>query len=687
MDTYFAALPLFSPVLAREIMSRVDRFYAALPGLRPYQRARRNRQLYYGLPSEASPFDVGVVGEGGEQGELSQVHINRFGHLGRRILAQTVQDDFGWQPVASSGDTEAQEETSVARSLLEHEKRASKLHRVLRTAMESALLDGESWFCVRWDVAAGPKYDVSPDSGAPIHEGRLRVTNHSFFRVVVNTSKHNAAHSWIILTEFVNRWDLATRYPAHAERILRAGPDHRLILDWQRTARGWAEGSDDREEVPVYTFLHKPTPACPEGRETVVVDADTVLFDGPSVYGPELPAYRLAPEDMLDTPWSSSPLTDLSALQSVYNMLMSTAVTNNANNGVPMIGIPREANISRMALEGATILEFEGQRGPEAINLVNTAPETYKLAQLIAEEMVTLSGNNAVSMGGEIPQLSGAAMALLDSKSLQFATPWIAAYRDAVENLGTAILDRYKRFAKAPRALEVTVGKARRYMLRDFTGRALGDVSRVTVESRSALLDTAAGKMDLAEKLLAIPGALGDPEKAARALVQVYRTGNLDPLLKDGEAEDLLISRENDALSRGEDVPVLLSDPHALHIKHHRSVVASMEARNDPAIVAAHAAHEQAHIDALRQTDPGLLAVLGQTPIPPEMPPPGEVPPGMEGMESLPGGAALPEGPEGGPLAPAMAQQPPGAPELPNMPRMPTNPATGEPAPLPPVAV
>lgn len=683
MDTYFAALPLFSPVLSREIMARVDRFYMALPGLRPYQRARRNRQLYYGLPSEASPFDVGVVGEGGEQGELSQVHINRFGHLGRRILAQTVQDDFGWQPVASSGDTEAQEETSVARSLLEHEKRHSKLHRVLRTAMEGALLDGESWYCVRWDVAAGPKYDVNPDTGTAIHEGRLRVTNHSFFRVVVNTSKHNAVHTWVILTEFVNRWDLAARYPAHAERILSVGPDHRLILDWQRTARGWVDGTDEREEVPVYTFLHKPTPACPEGRETVVVDADTVLFDGPSVYGPELPAFRLAPEDMLDTPWSSTPLTDLSALQAVYNMLMSTAVTNNANNGVPMIGIPREANISRMALEGATILEFEGQRGPEAINLVNTAPETYKLAGLIAEEMVTLSGNNAVSMGGTIPQLSGAAMALLDSKSLQFATPWIAAYRDAVENLGTSILDRYKRFAKAPRALEVTVGKARRYMLNDFTGRSLGDVTRVAVESRSALLDTAAGKMDMAEKLLAIPGALGDGEKAARALVQVYRTGNLDPLLKDGETEDLLISRENDALSRGEDVPVLLSDPHAMHIKSHRAVVASMEARGNPAIIAVHAAHEQAHIDALRQTDPGLLAVLGQQPIPPDMPMLAAASADM-GPQPPPEGVDVPV--EGEPLAPAMARRPPGTPELPTMPGMPINPMTGEPAPLPPVA-
>jgi hypothetical protein len=207
----------------------------------------------------------------------------------------------------------------------------------------------------------------------------------------------------------------------------------------------------------------------------------------------------------------------------------------------------------------------------------------------------------------------------------------------------------------------------------------LGSVSRVTVESRSALLDTAAGKLDMAEKLLQIPGALGTGDKAAKALVQVFRTGNLDPLLADEEKEDLLIARENDMLSEGRLPVVMPSDPHALHIQHHRAVVASPEARENPAILQAHLEHEQAHIDALRLTDPGLLLVLGQQPIPPEMMPLGAppMPPGADSGAPMP--ADMP------PLAPEAQQQAPGGPGMPNLPQMPINPATGERAPAPPM--
>lgn len=665
--TYFAALPLLDRMLASELMARVNRHYDKLSSMRAYQRMRRNRALYYGYPSDASPFDVGVLSTAGEGGELSYVHVNRMRYLGQRILSQAVTDDFGWQPVAANNDTASQEEAILAGSVLEYEKRERKLPSIMRLAAEAAITDAEAWVSVRWDPNAGARFDQHPETGINVYEGQLKVKRHSWFRLVGDWNRHDHDHDWLIITDdFVNKYDLAARFPEHADKIVALSPDHRRVLDWQRTARGITWDEYDSDLIPVYTFYHRATPAVPEGRETVFVDGDVILTDGALPYGPKLPLERMSPADMLDNPHGHAPMTDISGLQVLVNMLMSSAATNHVNNGVSTIAMPEDANVQTSSLfGGANVITYAGQTPPSAINMARTDPQTIELARLMSDEMVIIAGMNEVSTGQIQRQLSGAAMALLDSKSLQFASLFIASYRSLLASVGTAIIDRYRRFAKAPRRLEVISGAQRSYMLDEFTGDRLAGIARVNVEVRSALMETTAGKLDFAEKLITAPPVLQRP------LMQLYKTGSIDVVLQPQEAEHMLRARENDVLRRGENPPTLDTDPHAEHIAAHRAVVASPEARANPAVIEAVSAHIAQHVDALRMTDPGLLMALGQQPIMP-MPPPGSVAPGMPpeatGID-LGGGA------------------PPEEPEMPEQPKMPINPATGERAPLPAIAM
>lgn len=673
---YFAAMPLMDKALAAELMARVDKHYDRLASRRAYQRARRNRALYYMMPNEASPFDGGRVGTAGDGGELSYLHINRMRHLGQRILSQAVTDDFGWQPVAANNDTASQEQAILAGSVLEYEKRERDIPSILRQTAEATLLDGEGWTSVRWDARGGEKYeelqDTATGTSQAVYKGQLKMKRHSWFRLVANWSRHDADHDWMIVTDdYVNKYDLAARYHEHKDVIVGLRPDHRRVLEWRRTALGLDWDEMDDELIPVYTLYHRPTDAVPDGREVSFVDGSTILNDGPLAYGSRLPLERMSAGDILDTPNGHAPMTDLSALQVIANMLISASVTNHINNGVSHIALPEDANVQPSAFSGgANFVKYSGPTPPSVLNLARTDPQTIELARLISDEMVLLAGMNEVSLGRPERQLSGAAMALLDAKSLEFATLFIASYRTLVARVGTAIVDRYKRFAKAPRRLEVISGGQRAYMLQEFVGEHIGDVPRVTVEVRSALLETTAGKLDFAEKAMAAP-----PEMR-RPLVQIFKTGNLDTALQPDEHEFLLRERENEALRRGQVPPVLASDPHVEHIRAHRSVVASPEARSNPDIIAACSEHEQAHIDALRMTDPGLLLALGQQPIPPPglpgMPMPGDMPPG----EVAPPGD----------LGEAAGLPPPQPGEMPQEPSMPINPSTGERAPLPAIA-
>jgi hypothetical protein len=675
---YFATLPEFSQELGSELQARVDRHYDRLPSMRAYRRAKRNRALYFGYPSEASPFDGGMIGEAGEQGELTYAHFNRLHHVAQRILSKVVVEDFGWQPVAANNDVQSQEQAILAGSVLDFEKREKKLAGLMRQVAEATLLDGEGWPSIRWDPRGGKLHENVPaEDGTPqsIYEGKLIVKRHSFFRLVADWTRDDPEHEWVIITEFVNKYDLAARYrdvsPGMEEKLISLGPDHKRIMDWQRAARGRIFDDTDTSRVPVYTLYHVHSEAVPQGREVVFVDGGLVLSDGPNPYGELLPLERMTAGDILDTAHGHAPMTDISALQGIYNMLLSTAVTNHVNGGVNTIVMPEGSNVQPAALfGGANVITYAGQRPPEALTLARTDPMTVELAQLVANEMVTLVGENDVSMGNPQRDMSGAAMALLDAKALEFASGFISSYRLMLGRVGTAIVDRYKRFAKAPRSLEVIVGQQRSRMLKDFVGSQIGDVERVTVEVRGPLLETTAGKLDFAEKMMAAPPELRGP------LVQVYKTGNIDVMLEPTEHETMLVERENDQLRQGIVPPVMATDPHVDHLRKHRVVLASPEAREDPSVVGACTAHDQAHIDALRMTDPGLLLALGQQPIPP----PGMmIPPGAPGEAPPEEASAVPEGLGAAAGAPE--------PELPGPPDMPTNPSTGQEAPLPAVAM
>lgn len=694
MREYFARLPPYSRELGTRLLTMVDRHYEYLPGLRPYRRARRIRQMYYGLPSEASPFDVTTVARMGNDGELTAINLNRLHHLGQRFLTMGVSEDFGWQPVTANADTKSQEEAILASSVLEHEKRASSLDAIRHAFNELALLDGWSFFSVRWDPAAGPKYDEL--DGRAVHEGRLKVRVHEWWRTVTDPNRYDANHDWVILTEHENRWDVAQKWASGDgteqrrlyEKIVNLPPENRFVLSWQEQARGRTWTPEDATTCPVYTLFHRPTPSVPEGREVVFIGDGTILFDGPSVYGEHLPVYRVASNEMHGTPFGVSILADIVSLQHVANAMLNTGITNNINHGITNLGVRSGANLNLSQIgDGANIWEVDGDPSKDLvpINLVQSSPETGNLAKFLLNEMTTQVGLNAVALGQQEHQMPASLAALLDQKAREFAGFFVRGDRLAVTNLGTAIIRCYRQFAKAPRMLEVIAGEGRRYMLQNFVGQKLGDIARVNVAVRSGMVSTPAGQMAFAEQLVG-SGVLENPNPMPlRVLLGLYQRGSLDVALLGAETEDMLISRENDLISQGQVPPVRSLDNHVEHIKRHREPVANPGARMDEAVSAAADEHTQMHIDALRSLDPALLQLLGQPVLPPVpgMPPVGAMP--TNGDPNIPPDAAaaaagaLPPGdmPTDS-MANLMAGAPPDMPGLPS----PAQPPPGAPPPL-----
>jgi hypothetical protein len=112
--------------------------------------------------------------------------------------------------------------------------------------------------------------------------------------------------------------------------------------------------------------------------------------------------------------------------------------------------------------------------------------------------------------------------------------------------------------------------------------------------------------------------------------IQVITTGRLEPMYEGTQAEAMLIRSENERLAKGEMIQAMITDAHPTHVLEHKIVASSVEARQNPQIMAALTAHMQQHIDLFKAlgSDPLFAQMLG-LPIPPAppAPPPGANPP------------------------------------------------------------
>lgn len=603
---------------------------------------------------------------GGEQGELVQIGVNHYRNIATHILTMITASRPVMEARATNTDYKSLVQTRLANNLLDYYMREKRLEKYLKTATESAIVFGAGFIKMSWNSTTGEVYEINEETGVEIKEGDVEFENLSPFDVVFDTTKEYASDlDWVVCRSFKNKYDLAAKFPEHADRIkgLKSKSDiQRYRFDIM--------AFDETDDVPVYEFYHKRTEALPEGRYLMFVDSDIVLMDTPMPYR-NLPVYRIAPSDILGTPYGYTPMFDLLPLQDAVNSLYSTILTNQHAFGVQNIYVPRGADISMKSLEGGlNIIEGNANAGvPSAMNLTQTPEEVFTFLKMIEQAMETVSGVSSVTRGNPEASLkSGTALALVQSTSLQFISGLQAQYVLLIEDVGTGLINMLKDFASVPR-IAIISGKANSsFVEKEFTGDDLSQVNRVIVDVGNPLSRTTSGKVQMASELIQY-GIIQSPKD----YLTVLETGRLDAMTDETERELLSIRGENDRLSEGKPVRALAIDAHAEHILHHKTILSDPELRFDEELSQLVLDHIQEHIELMRSTDPGLLSVLGQQPLPPqggnqpnpeaptdqvtaqqpEMGPAGEVPP----MEAPPGMPNLPQVPSEMLVNPELQQQ------------------------------
>ena len=641
MDKYFAI-----KLDADDLMKKVQDYFDVLDSIGFEDAISRSFNYYYGRGLNGKTTKISA---GGSQGELSELMVNDYRSFIRYMLTLIASERPAFDVRAVNTDYKSEAQAIVGEDVLNHYLKHQKLETKLRDATENALWSSEGFVALDWDVDAGEFYGKDPDNDRPIMKGDIKYSIYNAKTCIRDPFGDPEDPDWVILVDTINRYELAEKYPEHREAIL---SETTKDYDQYMLKQKWHHASDI---INVFKFYHKKNVVLPEGKYGIFIP-EVLCEQGPLPYE-EIPVYRVTPGNMDGYAFGYTPAFDILGLQEANSDLFSALLTNNRSFARQIIAISRDAGVNhRVLTEGMSILELDSDdmgRAIQPLQLTKSAPETYNFLESIVGRMEKYTGINEVVRGDPSANLrSGNALALIAAQAIKYNATLQQSYNQLIEDVGTATLRFLKQFAKAPRFYTV-VGTHNKSLLKEFSAESIENVDRVEVQRASALTNTTAGRIELADNLLQ-NGMIRRPEQ----YISVLETGKLDPLLEAERTELLNIKAENEMLFEGNPPSALITDNHALHIREHKAVLDDPELRKEPQIIEAVMAHLQEHMALWEQVPPSMLMATGQQPPPmmqPMVPPQGE--PTGEGVNE---GAMEPTNPgeSGNPDMPSLPDVP-----------------------------
>lgn len=604
-DQYFATLPTdqLIPILK-------DKFDGYSEYVMACGRLSLWRRVYFQYYK--ADYDLGALLRAGMNGEYVSMPLNQFKNLVDHLHNLITSQKFSYVPKAVNSDYASQSASILCRGLLEYFDTDKRLPRDRKRAARFAELFGEGFITLDWDASLGDEKNVMPD-GTVRHEGDFEERAYLPTDVARDTGSHQFKQDWYITRDYRNKWDLIARYPALADKIkvLSSDPDDLTNLRVM-TSPDW----NSSDLIPYFVFRHDKTPACPDGKYTIFLDADICLLDGPLPYKTKN-VYACYVEPQEESCFGYSHLWHLLPLQEQLDTLVSTIVTNQSL-AVANILIPEGSNVQLEQLaEGMNGFKYNAQQGEiKVLKLVDTPREVFDMMEFIIKQMETLAGINSV-VRGDVPTnlRSGSALALVAAQAMQFSSGLQESYVSLTEDCSTGIIELLGNpaFVQDSR-VALIAGKVNQPLLKSFVSGDLGPISRVQVELANPLAATTAGRVQMAETLVQ-NGLIKNKEQ----YLMVMQTGTLEPEIEGTQAELLLIKQENEALSQGSPMQAIKTENHPLHIMEHKAVLCNLDAKQNPKILNAVLSHIAEHEQLMLQLqieEPMILQILGIPPVP-----------------------------------------------------------------------
>lgn len=625
---------------ATACMQRIQEFRTTIEQTGIGALWRRSFGAYYGLDPSGLFHRSSSVVAGGEDGELLFVKINDFRNILQHVYTMMTQDEIVPEPRAINDEPQSTQDCEVARAVLQYETRAKNLDEVFDEITEWAIMAQEGYSVLDWDPKAGSEAGMVVDiEGKPVmdsnglpqkrYDGDFVCT--AFGPMDVIRDLRHKDFKWVILRRWIPKHDLAAQYPELADEILklevRTGYSDVLDAFGWGTSSALAQMSDD---VAVYELRFERTPALQEGRFMRFCSGDVILDPPQPLPYPVLGVYRQAQSEMRGRGHGYTFAYDLTGMQEVADAIASSMVTTVDVAGVQNYMAPVGSEVEPSDLAGGSkFIPFnpnpdapDGGR-PFLLASPQIPKEHMEVYRMMVDGMERVSGVNSVTRGSpEANVKAGNFAALLQAQSAQFVSGASKQRKRLIQDTYMGILAFIRHFAKDSKRVYEVMGEGQSGEMMSYYGKQLAGVARVQVDVGNSMTSGPAGRKMIADEMAKQGWATREQ------WLEVLFTGRLTPVYKATLAESKLINYENDAIARGEDVPVLPTDNDLLHLREHGFVLANPANRSNPAVVQSALRHLELHnVQMQKKMGGGAPPVHGtEAPVEPGAAPPSPAP-------------------------------------------------------------
>lgn len=623
-EMYFANLPIED--LLPECERRVEDYQDYVLRTGKLTTWRTNWEMWM-----RSDMKIGIR-FGGDRGQYKLIESNIYRSILTGLVSTIANQRPDFQPEAINSDYKSMSQDLVFNAVCNYYLKTKHLEDHYKTGLIYGLATGEGWLYEKWNADIGEIVEIVQDPSGkdvPIKEGDVQFSVLGPMDVIRDYTRMDTANDWYIVREYLNKWDLIAQRPDLEDEL--KGRSMPTTLQRFRFGHVVDAQTSNSDLIPVYTLLHQKTAACPKGRLVQFIDAETWILDTAFPYD-SLPLFPMMPDVMPFNNFGATIMTSLVKLQYAYDKTLSVIVTNQQAFAIQNIVVDETTQTKpEQVIEGLNFIKTNMKNGvPMGLELCKTPAEVFNFLGILEGQMEKLSGLPSI-LRGQPPTgvQSGTAMAFLQAQALVFNSPIQQAYISFLERSATGLFNMLKSFANTKRMITIA-GQSKKSYMDEFSGEDLANITRVIVSAGNPAMRSEAGKLQVAQDLMA--KGLVDVQQ----YFQVLATGQLDPMIEGPEAENMLIVEENEDLRNGEPQVVFPLDQHELHIRQHATVLMDPSLRqttNNP-IVAATVQHILAHAAIIFPglqsiTDPRLLGLLGiqvQMPLPGQIATPAPVP-------------------------------------------------------------
>lgn len=618
---------------ADEVIKKMEPWHGnwSIWGSNPIMQAWvRNSISYYSAILEPGAWDSSLSYDG-EQGELVRMLVPSARRLIRQLVTIITKQKLNFSALARTDGTDVIKEVRLGNSLAQQITEDQNYDYKLDKMVEQGLVYGNSYLKTCWRTDKGEPYTRSNNDGL-ILSGDVEITVPSVFDVFYDYNVEDWEHlDWVEVRTTKNKWDLIAQFPDLKDAILQLP----CVRDWRTSHDAGQMMTTEDDFIFCYELFVKPSASLPKGRMIFYGDKNTIFFDGINKYN-KIPIEMYKPENIFGMGFGYPLFSDLMPIQEMLDHSFSAVATNQAAFAVQNITVARGSGINVQEISGGlNFLMYDPQNipgggKPEPLNLTQSSPETFKFIEMLREYQMELSGVVGALRGNPPPGVtSGTAIATVTTNALEFLSAGSKAYVDTAEKGMMNAINAYRRFASQERIVRMA-GRNGMHYTRKFVGSDLDPIQNVRLNVANPLMQTIAGRTEVAEKMLQ-SGMI----KSMQEYFSIVDGAPTSQMMETELSENDLIQAENESLMLGQEVIILATDDHPMHIRKHHALLNDPILRHNNSMVAKVLDHIMEHSQLARQTDPMLQAMVrtGQMPQQPQQAPQQQLPPPQGAQE------------------------------------------------------